>query len=546
MKTINKIIFSLMMLFIINGCQEEIPELEALYVPTDLGVVVNVADDGSGLVNFQATASEALNYHFYFGNSDGEDAYVSSNGVASNTYKKTGTNTYLVKIVAFGTGGVSSSITEEIEVFVDFEVPAEIIQYLTNNSSKKWYWKQEVSGHLGVGPQFNDAGDVVSDPTFYAAAPNEKEGLCLYEDVLTFTDNGDGTYGYTLENQGNTFFHADEIQDAIGEPGPGFDACYPYDTSGEKAVLFSPITSGVTPSTGVNMDFTNDGFMSYFLNSSSYEIMSLTDDELKVRVIQQRNGLAWYHIFSSKEAGSGPDPDPEFTDLVWQDEFDTDGAPADANWNYDIGRGSNGWGNNESQYYTNRTENVTVADGILKITARKENFEGAEYTSARLKTQDKFDFTYGRVDIRAKLAGGGGTWPALWMLGSNINTVGWPRCGEMDIMEYVGNKPGIVQSAIHTPSSSGNTVNVKSTTISNETDDFHVYSVIWSEGQISFLVDDVRFYTYKPAVQDENTWPFDLSQFIIMNVAIGGTLGGSIDPDFTESVMEIDYVRVYQ
>ena len=546
MKTINKIIFSLMMLFIINGCQEEIPELEALYVPTDLGVVVNVADDGSGLVNFQATASEALNYHFYFGNSDGEDAYVSSNGVASNTYKKTGVNTYLVKIVAFGTGGVSSSITEEIEVFVDFEVPAEIIQYLTNNSSKKWYWKQEVSGHLGVGPQFNDAGDVVSDPTFYAASPNEKEGLCLYEDVLTFTDNQDGTYGYTLENQGNTFFHADEIQDAIGEPGPGFDSCYPYDTSGEKAVLFSPITSGVTPSTGVNMDFTNDGFMSYFLNSSSYEIMSLTDDELKVRVIQQRNGLAWYHIFSSEEAGSGPDPDPEFTDLVWQDEFDTDGAPADANWNYDIGRGSNGWGNNESQYYTNRTENVTVAGGILKITARKENFEGAEYTSARLKTQDKFDFTYGRVDIRAKLAGGGGTWPALWMLGSNINTVGWPRCGEMDIMEYVGNKPGIVQSAIHTPSSSGNTVNVKSTTISNETDDFHVYSVIWSEGQISFLVDDVRFYTYKPAVQDENTWPFDLSQFLIMNVAIGGTLGGSIDPDFTESVMEIDYVRVYQ
>lgn len=535
-----------MILFIINGCQEEIPELEALYVPTDLEVIVNVSDDGSGLVNFQATASEALNYHFYFGNSDSEDAYVSSNGVASNTYKKTGINTYLVKIVAFGTGGVSSSITEEIEVFVDFEVPAEIIQYLTNNSSKKWYWKQEVSGHLGVGPQFNDAGDVVSDPIYYAASPNEKDGLCLYEDVLTFTDNGDGTYGYTLENQGETFFHADEIQDAIGEPGPGFDSCYAWDTSGNKEVLFSPIDSGVNPSTGVNMDFTNDGFMSYFLNSSSYEIMSLTEDELKVRVIQQRNGLAWYHIFSSQEAGSGPAPDPEFTDLVWQDEFDTDGAPSDANWNYDIGRGSNGWGNNESQYYTNRTENVTVADGILKITARKENYEGAEYTSARMKTQDKFDFTYGRVDIRAKLAGGGGTWPALWMLGSNITTVGWPRCGELDIMEYVGNKPGIVQSAIHTPSSSGNTVNVKSTSITNETDEFHVYSVIWSEGQISFLVDDVRFYTYKPAVQDENTWPFDASQFLILNVAMGGTLGGSIDPDFSESVMEIDYVRVYQ
>jgi hypothetical protein len=546
MRTINKIIFSMMMLFIINGCQEEEPELGTLYVPTNLGVTVDVASDGSGLVNFQATASEALNYHFYFGNSASEDPYVSSNGAASNYYKKTGINNYLVKIVAFGNGGVSSSITEEIEVFVDFEVPAEIIQYLTNNSSKKWYWKQEVAGHLGVGPLVDDAGNVVSDPTYYSASPNEKDGLCLYEDVLTFSDNGDGTYGYTLENQGNTFFHADEIQDAIGEPGSGSDACYPYDTSGNKAVLFSPINSGVNPSTGVNMDFTNGGFMSYFVNSSSYEIMSVSNDELRVRVIQSRNGLAWYHVFSSQEAGSGPGPDPEFTNLIWQDEFEADGIPSEANWNYDIGRGSNGWGNNEAQYYTDRTENVTVVDGVLKITAKKENFEGAEYTSARLKTQGKFDFTYGRVDVKAKLAGNGGTWPAIWMLGSNINTVGWPKCGEMDIMEYVGNNPGTVQSALHTPSSSGATVNLKSISVSNETTEYHVYSVIWSENQISFLLDDVRFYTYKPSVQDQNTWPFDATQFLILNVAMGGNLGGSIDPDFTDSVMEIDYVRVYQ
>lgn len=546
MKTMNKILFYILLIFVTGSCQEEEPSLGTLYVPTDVAVEALISDDGTGLVNFTASASEALNYHFYFGNSASEDPYVSPDGKASNFYKKNGINDYLVKVVAYGQGGVSSSITKEISVFVDFEVPADIITSLTNNSSKKWYWKQSVTGHLGVGPQFNDAGEVVSDPTFYAASPNEKDGLCLYEDVLTFIDNGNGTYSYTLENQGNTYFHADEIQDAIGEPGPGGDACYAYDTSGTKDVLFSPINSGVSPATGVNMEFTNGGFMSYYLNSSSYEIMSITDTEMRVRVIQARNGLAWYHIFSSEEGSTEPDPDPEFTNLIWQDEFDTDGAPADANWAYDIGRGNNGWGNNEAQYYTDRTDNVNVVDGVLKIIAKKENFEDAEYTSARLKTQGKFEFTYGRVDIRAKLAGGGGTWPALWMLGSNFNTVGWPKCGEIDIMEYVGNNPGTVQSALHTPSSSGNTVNVQSTDISNETTEFHTYSLIWSENQISFLVDDVRFYIYKPEIKDDATWPFDLDQFLIFNVAIGGTLGGAIDPDFTESVMEIDFVRVYQ
>ena len=222
------------------------------------------------------------------------------------------------------------------------------------------------------------------------------------------------------------------------------------------------------------------------------------------------------------------------------------GAPSEENWNYDIGRGSNGWGNNEAQYYTDRADNVIVEDGLLKITAKKESFEGADYTSARLLTQDKFEFTYGRVDVKAKLAGGGGTWPAIWMLGANFQTVGWPRCGEIDIMEYVGNNPGKVQSAIHTPSSSGATVNVKSTEIENETTDFHVYSTIWTEDEIKFLVDDELFYTYRPEEKNDQTWPFDLDQFLILNVAMGGTLGGTIDPDFTESTMEIDYVRVYQ
>jgi hypothetical protein len=231
---------------------------------------------------------------------------------------------------------------------------------------------------------------------------------------------------------------------------------------------------------------------------------------------------------------------------IWEDNFDVDGAPDNANWGYDIGTGSNGWGNNESQYYTNRIENVEAKDGVLRIKAKKEDYQGSAYTSSRLKTEGKFDFTYGRVDVRAILPSGGGCWPAIWMLGSNIGTVNWPACGEIDIMEYTSNSPGTISSAIHNLSSFGNTVNVKKVAIQNETEEFHVYTMIWNEDQIHFLLDDVVYYTYNPVVKNNDNWPFYANQFLILNVAVGGTLGGSIDPGFTESEMVIDYVRVYE
>jgi beta-glucanase (GH16 family) len=232
--------------------------------------------------------------------------------------------------------------------------------------------------------------------------------------------------------------------------------------------------------------------------------------------------------------------------LVFSDEFNVDGSPDSTKWGYDIGRGDNGWGNGEEQYYTNRTENVNVADGYLTITAKRENYEGAEFTSARMLTEGKFDFTYGKVEVRAKLPEGGGTWPAIWMLGSSIRTVGWPNCGEVDIMEHVGNNLGTVQSAIHSPSSYGNTSNVGSQVVENVTTQFHVYAVEWTENEMIFTVDDVEHYRYAPTTINSSTWPFNANQFIILNVAMGGGLGGTIDSNFTESSMIVDYVRVYQ
>lgn len=232
--------------------------------------------------------------------------------------------------------------------------------------------------------------------------------------------------------------------------------------------------------------------------------------------------------------------------LVWSDEFENQGQPTSQKWTYDLGTGDWGWGNGEAQYYTQRAENVTVANGVLKITAKKENFQGNAYTSARIKTQGKFSFRYGKVEVRAKLPKGGGTWPAIWMLGNNISSVGWPACGEIDIMEHTGNNLGYVSSAIHNPSGYGDTPYVHKQFKAGVTDEFHLYGILWTEDKIDFTVDGVVHYTYKPAVKNIDNWPFSANQFIILNVAMGGSLGGNIDPDFTEGTMEIDYVRVYQ
>lgn len=224
---------------------------------------------------------------------------------------------------------------------------------------------------------------------------------------------------------------------------------------------------------------------------------------------------------------------------IWSDEFNAPGAPDASKWGYDLGAG--GWGNNESQYYTNRADNVIVQGGVLKIIAKKENYLGSSYTSARLLTKGKFSFKYGRVDIRAKLPGGGGVWPALWMLGDNISTVGWPACGEIDIMEYAGNRVNKITAALHYPGNSGGNPFTGNTTISNAETEFHVYSVDWRESHVKIYVDDQLFLSF---ANNDNV-PFNQKFFLIFNCAMGGSYGGAIDPAFSQSVMEIDYVRVY-
>lgn len=240
-------------------------------------------------------------------------------------------------------------------------------------------------------------------------------------------------------------------------------------------------------------------------------------------------------------------------DLVMEDNFDVDGAPDPSIWAYDIGRGSenNGWGNNELQYYTDSPDNVVVQNGYLIITAKQEAIGGASYTSARLKTQNLFEQKYGRFEARIKLPLGQGLWPAFWMLGSNIDEVVWPQCGEIDIMEYLGNNPTQILGTLHGPGFSGGESISKKYNLPNSRFDneFHVFGVEWTETYINWYVDDVLYnqITRKQVEAEGGEWVFDNSFFMILNMAVGGNLPGSPNSSTTfPQRMLVDYVRVYQ
>ena len=243
--------------------------------------------------------------------------------------------------------------------------------------------------------------------------------------------------------------------------------------------------------------------------------------------------------------------------LVWADEFETYGSVDEEKWFHQTQLPDGySWFNNELQHYTDEIENSYVSDGNLKIVAKKENYTDQghtkQYTSARLNS--KFAFMYGKVEVRAKLPYGQGTWPAIWTLGKNViesgsywtnqgyGTTYWPNCGEIDIMEHWGTNQNYIQSATHTPSSYGATINHGGQNISTVSSEFHTYGLIWTEDELIFSVDEQVHYIYNPPLKDSETWPFDAEQFLLMNIAIDQ----NITSNFQQSALEIDYVRIYQ
>ena len=230
--------------------------------------------------------------------------------------------------------------------------------------------------------------------------------------------------------------------------------------------------------------------------------------------------------------------------LIWSDEFDQATLNSDY-WTFELGDGCPylcGWGNNERQIYTDT--NHLLRDGNLVLQARLED---GEYTSTRIITKDKLEYTYGYFEVRAKLAVGQGIWPAFWMLGSNISEVQWPLCGEIDVLEYVGREPGEIFTSLHTKASHGNTINTKKTKLPSIEDGYHVYAADWNEDRIEFFVDGIRVYTFIPKNKTLAEWPFDQPFYLLLNLAVGGNFGGpEVDDSIFPQEFIIDYVRVYQ
>lgn len=542
----NKIIktIGVLSLLIFFGCHDDDYSFGDTTAPTNLQIEANVIGateeapfgDGSGQVEFKASATNAVSLTFEFG--DGRNA-TQSDGTYLHSYLVSGVNTFTVTLIANGRGGVKSSTSIEVTVFSEFSDPIST-SLLTGDSTKTWYVASAQPGHLGVGP-LDSFG-----PDFFSAPPN---GLasCLYDDAITLSlENGNIFFNH--DNAGVSFVNGEFVSQFGG--GGTEDQCLPFDVSGQKLISLSS-ASGAVPedqTVGTQINIADGGFFSYYINTSSYEILELTEDYMHVRAISGSvgNPLAWYLKYTTDPDGGGGSGDSDlletqFETLAWSDEFDANGAPDSDTWNFELGNGDNGWGNQELQFYTQ--DNAVVEDGMLKITARAEALSGFDYTSSRLTTQNKFSFQYGRIEIRAKLPFGGGTWPALWMMGTNLPEVGWPNCGEIDIMEHSGNNQNVIHGSLHFPGNFGGNAVSETTTKPGVSDEFNNYTVEWDADQIQFAINDVVYHTF----QNSSELPFNDEFFLIMNVAMGGTfVGGTVDPEFEESAMEIDYIRVYQ
>ena len=327
--------------------------------------------------------------------------------------------------------------------------------------------------------------------------------------------------------------------------------------SEEPAVNQTPanlkVTATIVGATDQNPNGDGSGVVNFNLaatNATSYKIV-LGNGEIKEMTdgsftyTYTTSGTNTYAIYvSAYNAGQFVSTTLSITvlvqpKLVWSDEFNTNGAPDPTKWTFQIWDPGNV--NNELQSYTNRPENTIVENGVLKIKAIREKYGKGDFTSGRLESNGKFDFTYGKVVIRAKLPTGIGTWPAVWMLGSNIGSVGWPACGEVDILESVGKELNVNHSSLHSPGRSGSTPDTGTINVPNDNTEFHIYTADWRANYIKFYVDDKLFYTFV----NSDKFPFNKNFYLIVNFAMGGVWGGPVDPNFTSSTLEVDYIRVY-
>lgn len=373
-KNIYIVLFSTLIAFF--GCQENNYEFGEVVAPSNIAITAEIlgADDnnpfgdGSGTVNFTTNADAASSYVYYF---DGI-AQASPSGILSKRFSKVGVNTYTIVVKANGTGGLTSTKSIEIEVFSSFsDVEAENFLSGANiGDSKKWYWQADVDVHVGLGPVTDDYGngEFSYEAWWNGIKAWDSEKSCMYDNEFVFTRTANGL---TFEQTVGPAFVPGTYSGALGVAG---DQCHDETVAtkmfGLKNVSFGPSTSKAgtegsyneIPYRGTAFEISDGGFMGWLVGSGTYDIISISNDEMVVRIIEKGDGFAWYHKFTSTKPEQGANY--TYNDLVWEDDFNTDGAPDPGKWAYDLGTtdifGNVGWGNQEAQSYTNNSENVIV------------------------------------------------------------------------------------------------------------------------------------------------------------------------------------------
>ena len=496
----------------------------------------NPNGDGLGVVKFSASAVDANNYSFRFGTGDTKN---SSSGIVEYTYTDVGTNTYDVKVLAYSRTNNYIDAEKTITVYVKPQPDADLVNLLSGGSEKTWKVNAAYDGHFANG----DSEDRY--PSWYEAYAFDKNNFGMYDDEYTF--KSDGTFSH--KTNGNVYGKASYLTSSFGSSGqnPNTDGeIENYNLENYSTNYLAKKDDGLDI-----IEFSDKGFVGFYVGQSDYTIECSDGNNILLRSVDNQN-TAWYVWLTSDEV-SGISSKDMFTKLIWQDEFKYTGSPDPEKWHIEQ---RNQWYNNEKQATTDRLLNVKVEDDVLKIIARKEQepYGGKDYTSSRIRThkvsnfneENPLDFTYGRVDIRAKMPSKGGTWPALWMLGSNYSASGngldWPYCGEIDILEHTGNNLNRVQATVHHPDNYGEGDTKVTYEYNDVSTEFHVYSVVWTPIAITFYVDNKPYHI----VGNSCALPFNWDFNIILNVAMGGNMGGAIAEDFDFDILEVDYVRVYQ
>ena len=498
-------------------------------IPTNLSVSISIEGsdsdnpngDGTGLVKFSASATNAVSYSYRFGTGDSKNA----SGAVEFSYTDVGTKTYDVRVLAYSSTNHFISIDKKITVYVKPLSEPTILELLAGDSSKTWKINSAQDAHFSNGTQDKRYS------TYWEAYAFSKLNKGFYDDEYTFNING--TYSHKTNE--TIFGKGHHLNDDFGSTSQS--------PNGDGDIENYPLSNYQTTFSAKKEDnlnkveFGDKGFVGFYVGEHSYTIECYDSENIYLRTVDDQD-IAWY-VWLTTNTVSSISPKDQFSSLVWSDEFDYTGAIDSDKWVHEVG---DSWYNNEVQSYTSRLDNSKVEDGKLKIIAKKESYNGNNYTSARIISNTKKDFTYGRVDIKAKIPGKKGAWPALWLLGSNFKTVTWPACGEIDILEAAQSNNFKVQSTVHHPDNYGEGDSHISNDYSDITEVFHVYSLVWTKQALTFYVDDKPHHI----VGNSCALPFNWNQFIILNVAMGGTMGGEIASDFDSDIMEIEYVRIYQ